>query len=122
MEKNKRKERIRHRFVRFVEKNMHRYDVMLRVSVFPSGQHMHISLINDKDRRVVGGLSTLAMKDLQVNASTVAASFRLGALFAENILRNFSYDKIYFDRSGYRYHGRVKAVADGIRSVLGPVF
>ncbi len=87
-------------------------EVRPRISVFRSLKSLSVQAIND-----VKGV-TLAhakLKDLGKNSkNTVENATALGALLAERLTK-LKIDQAVFDRSGYRYHGKVKAVAEALR-------
>ena len=87
-----------------------------RLSVFRSSKHIYVQLIDDKSGRTLASASTLekALREsLRTGADTDAAS-KVGALIAERA-REAGVTEVVFDRGGYRYHGRVKALADAAR-------
>jgi large subunit ribosomal protein L18 len=86
-----------------------------RLSVFRSKQHMYAQVIDDVTRRTLAAASTLD-KDLKLKAtSNVAAAEKVGKLVAERAVKA-GVKEIVFDRGGYLYHGRVKALADAARN------
>ncbi len=85
-----------------------------RLVVFRSSKHIYAQLVDD-DRRVtlVGGSDR--SEGLQVEGKgKTGRSFGLGQLVAARA-KSQGITKVVFDRAGYQYHGRVKAVADGAR-------
>jgi len=87
-----------------------------RLSVFRSSKHIYAQVIDDKDGKTVAAASTLD-KDLKsslTKGSDVAAAGAVGKLVAERALKAGVKD-VVFDRGGYLYHGRVKALADAAR-------
>ncbi len=87
-----------------------------RLTVFRSSRHIYAQVIDDAHGRTVAAASSLD-KDLQESLKTgadIAAAGRVGALIAERA-RAAGVGEVVFDRSGYRYHGRVKALADAAR-------
>ncbi|OFZ79126.1 MAG: 50S ribosomal protein L18 [Bdellovibrionales bacterium RIFOXYD1_FULL_53_11] len=103
----KRKLRIRSR----VEGNLERP----RMSVFRSNKQIYVQLVDDVKGHTLVSASTIeeAMKGGKDSANMEGAK-KLGALVAKRALaKNIS--KIVFDRSGYLYHGRLKALADAAR-------
>ncbi len=86
-------------------------DKIPRLSVFRSNRGMFIQLINDLNGKTIVSVS---VKELGVSGKKVEISFKLGKLLAEKALQK-NISQIVFDRGGYKYHGRVKAVADGAR-------
>ncbi|MBL6958594.1 MAG: 50S ribosomal protein L18 [Rhodospirillales bacterium] len=89
-----------------------------RLSVFRSGNHIYAQVIDDAQGKTLATASTLD-KDLKGKLKTGAdsgAAGEVGKLVAERALAA-GIKEVVFDRSGYRYHGRVKALADGAREV-----
>ncbi len=81
-----------------------------RLSVFRSGKHIYAQLVDDKK-----GETLIAACDLDFkNGSKVDKAFRVGEELAKKANKE-KIKKIIFDRGGYKYHGRVKAVAEGAR-------
>jgi large subunit ribosomal protein L18 len=76
-----------------------------RLSVFRSHQHIYAQLIDD----VKGETLAAAM-----GGADVAAAGKVGKILAASALK-LGIKKVVFDRGGYKYHGRVKALADGAR-------
>jgi large subunit ribosomal protein L18 len=87
-----------------------------RLSVFRSGRHIYGQVIDDGQGRTLAAASTLD-KTLRTELKTGAdreAAKRVGLLLAERA-KAAGIEAVTFDRGGYRYHGRVKALADGAR-------
>ena len=87
-----------------------------RLSVFRSARHIYAQVVNDAQMRTLATASTLSPDlrgTLQSDSKTVAAQ-KVGALIAK-ICAERKIDKVVFDRNGYLYHGRVKALADAAR-------
>lgn len=86
-----------------------------RLSVFRSKKHMYVQIIDDAACRTLAAASTLdkSLKKLKAT-SNVAAAEEVGKLVAERALKA-GVKKVVFDRGGYLYHGRVKALADAVR-------
>jgi large subunit ribosomal protein L18 len=83
-----------------------------RLSVFRSNRGMYIQLVDDLSGKT---LVSANLKELKESKDKKAeAAFKLGKLLAEKALKK-NISKVVFDRGGYKYHGRVKAVADGAR-------
>jgi len=88
----------------------------MRLSVFRSGRHIYVQVIDDRKGVTLAAASTLD-KDLRGKGGTganVAAATAVGKLIAERAL-SAGVKEVAFDRGGYRYHGRVKALADAAR-------
>ncbi|MDH5643468.1 MAG: 50S ribosomal protein L18 [Gemmatimonadota bacterium] len=85
-----------------------------RLAVFRSLKHVYVQLIDDVQGVTLAGFGDMA-KDLKVDGKgKTAASFAVGQRIAE-MAKAKGITKVVFDRGGYPYHGRVKAVADGAR-------
>ena len=88
----------------------------LRLSVFRSSQHIYAQVIDDVRGHTVAAASSLE-KDIREKLNTGAdktAAAEVGRLVAERA-RAAGIDKVVFDRGGYIYHGRIKALADAAR-------
>ena len=108
-----REDRRRRRHLR-VRKRIRGTAARPRLVVFRSSKHMYVQLVDD-DR----GVTLLGASDrsegLQVGGKgKTGKSFGLGELVAAKA-KGQGIKQVVFDRAGYRYHGRVKAVADGAR-------
>lgn len=85
-----------------------------RLVVFRSSKHIYAQLVDD-DRRVTLVGASDRSDGLQVEApGKVGKGLALGQLIAAKAKAQ-GITRVVFDRAGYRYHGRVKAVADGAR-------
>ena len=86
-----------------------------RLSVFRSNTNIYAQVIDDKAGRTLVAASTLDadLKSLG-NRANVDAAKEVGRLVAERA-KAAGVEEVVFDRGGYRYHGRVKALADAAR-------
>jgi len=87
-----------------------------RLSVFRSSKHIYAQLIDDVNGRTLASASSIE-KDLRTSLKTgadMAAAKTVGKLVAERAVAKGVKD-VVFDRGGYLYHGRVKALADAAR-------
>jgi len=87
-----------------------------RLSVFRSSKQIYAQIIDDERGHTVAAASTME-KDLRGKLKTgadVAAAQEVGRLIAERAVQA-GVKQVIFDRSGYLYHGRVKALADAAR-------
>ncbi|WP_207457949.1 50S ribosomal protein L18 [Azospirillum sp. SYSU D00513] len=88
----------------------------VRLSVFRSNLHIYAQLIDDVNGKTLASASSLE-KDLREqlkHGANVDAAKRIGALIAERG-KAAGVSEVVFDRGGYLYHGRVKALADAAR-------
>jgi large subunit ribosomal protein L18 len=84
-----------------------------RLAVFRSTNHIYAQVINDADgRTLVAAAST--EKDLRGKGGNVDGAKLIGKTVAERA-KDKGISKVVFDRGGYLYHGRVKALADAAR-------
>lgn len=85
-----------------------------RLTVHRTPRHMYAQVISPAGDQVLATASTLE-KDLRSGATgNVDAATRVGALIAERA-KAVGVSKVAFDRSGFKYHGRVKALAEAAR-------
>ena len=87
-----------------------------RLSVFRSSKQIYAQIIDDAQGRTLASASSLekdVREKLKTGADTAAAT-EIGKLVAERA-KAAGVDKVVFDRSGYIYHGRVKALAEAAR-------
>lgn len=83
-----------------------------RLVVFRSNLHIYAQVIDDDTGRTLASASTLA--DKVDGGVTVETAGRVGAVVGERA-RAAGVSRVVFDRGGYQYHGRVKALADAAR-------
>jgi len=105
--KIKRKNRVR----RALKTNK---DQRPRLSVFRSSKNIYAQVIDDVNGKTLASASTLEKDIRKTNGSDLEAAKDIGKLIAERALKA-GVEKVVFDRSGYLYHGRVKALADSAR-------
>jgi large subunit ribosomal protein L18 len=87
-----------------------------RLSVFRSSKQIYAQVIDDEQGRTLAAASSLEkdMREKLKTGATVEAAREIGRLVAERASQA-GVTKVVFDRSGYLYHGRVKALADAAR-------
>jgi large subunit ribosomal protein L18 len=87
-----------------------------RLSVFRSSQQIYAQVIDDSKGVTVAAASSLekAMREALKSGANIEAARRIGREIAERA-RKAGVEKVVFDRGGYMYHGRVKALAEGAR-------
>jgi large subunit ribosomal protein L18 len=84
-----------------------------RLAVFRSARHISAQLIDDSTGRTVAAATV--EKDLRSGSGNVGAAQKVGRLVAERAAAA-GVNKVVFDRGGFRYHGRVAALADAART------
>ncbi|MHB1361571.1 MAG: 50S ribosomal protein L18 [Thermoleophilia bacterium] len=83
-----------------------------RLTVFRSNKGIYAQMIDDLGGTTIVSASSLDVKESGINKTQVAE--KVGELLAARA-KEKNIDKVVFDRGGYLYHGRVKALADGAR-------
>jgi large subunit ribosomal protein L18 len=87
-----------------------------RLTVFRSAKHIYAQVIDDVSGKTLAHVSTLSpdLKSTLSEDSKVDAAKKVGALIAKVCVEK-KIAKVVFDRNGYMYHGRIKALADAAR-------
>ena len=87
-----------------------------RLSVLRTGQHLYAQLFTADGSKVLAAASTTQadVRDGLKNGRNTEAAAKVGRAIAEKA-KAAGIDSVAFDRSGYRYHGRIKALADAAR-------
>lgn len=85
-----------------------------RLAVFRSLRHIYAQLIDDELGHTIASASDVEKSVSSENATKTAIGFAVGKQLGERA-REKGVSKVVFDRAGYPYHGRVKAVAEGAR-------
>lgn len=109
------KEQARQRRHRRVRKRVVGTSDRLRLSVFRSNRYLYCQIIDDLSGRTLAAASTLdpALRK-NVKSNSMEAAKALGAVIAERA-KAVNVSAVVFDRGGYLYHGRLKALADAAR-------
>jgi large subunit ribosomal protein L18 len=113
---SKTKEEIRNRLHLRIRKKLAGKPERPRLAVFRSQAHIYAQVINDEDGRTLCAASSVD-KDLRAKQKTganVAAAKAVGALIATRA-KEKGIEAVVFDRGGFQYHGRIKALADAAR-------
>jgi large subunit ribosomal protein L18 len=87
-----------------------------RLAVFRSTRHIYAQVIDDLDKKTLAATSDMALGDSTKtdDDDKKALAKKVGADIAKKCLEK-GIDKVVFDRAGYKYHGRVSALAEGAR-------
>ena len=88
-----------------------------RLSVFRSSKHIYAQVIDDQAGRTLAAASTLdgELRPQLGTGTNRAAAEQVGKLIAERA-KSAGVEAVVFDRGAYRYHGRIKALADAARA------
>ncbi len=115
--KNQVKFASRMRRKKHISKVVHGTSQRPRLVVYRSLKHIYAQVVDDSKGIVLLGLSSLnpaVKKDLAEVKGKMAASTALGKAVAQ-LAKDKGVEHVVFDRNGYLYHGRIKAVAEGAR-------
>lgn len=87
-----------------------------RLVVFRSHKHVYAQLIDDQAQKVVAGASTLSAQFKEKNTKTADknAAKEVGKIIAD-LAKSKKISVVCFDRGGYKFHGRIKNLAEGAR-------
>jgi len=85
-----------------------------RLAVFRSSRHIYAQIIDDTQGKTLLAASTLAGKPKELNGSPVERAAAVGREIAKMALKK-GITEVVFDRGGYKFHGRVKALAESAR-------
>jgi len=113
--KEDRRDRIKHRIRRRVSGSLERP----RLTIFRSVAHMYVQVVDDSTGRTIASASTVeptvkGSLPKKVTGGNVAGAKAIGKTIAERLLEK-GVKRVVFDRNGFLYHGRVKAVAEAAR-------
>jgi len=85
-----------------------------RLAVFRSLNHIYAQVIDDSRGRTIASASSLEKELRDASGSKTAQAHQVGALIARRA-KKAGIDTVVFDRAGFRYHGRVRSLAEGAR-------
>jgi len=99
-----------------VRKKVRGTDLRPRVCVFRSNKHIYAQVISDSQGRTLATVSTLSedLAEQLKKSKGINAAKQVGVALAK-VCQEKNISCVVFDRNGFIYHGRVKAVADGAR-------
>ncbi|AOZ51462.1 50S ribosomal protein L18 [Chromobacterium vaccinii] len=89
---------------------------MVRLSVHRTNSHIYAQIIDETGNKVLASASSLEadVRSAMANGGNVAAAAVIGQRIAEKA-KAAGIEQVAFDRSGFKYHGRMKALADAAR-------
>ena len=110
------KERLRVNRKRRVKKHVQKNKEKLRLTVFRSAKHVYAQIIDDKEGKTLVAESSmsLAFREKMKNGGSTKAATLVGNLIGEKAAQK-GIKEVYYDRNGFTYAGRIKALADGVR-------
>jgi large subunit ribosomal protein L18 len=117
MDKNKKKRALRRRRHVHVRKRLEGTPERPRLCVFRSNKHIYCQVVDDWNQRTLVSCSSLSpeVRDEIKYGGNVEGAQKVGDLVGRKCLEN-GINAVVFDRGGYRYHGRVKALAEAARA------
>ena len=95
-----------------IRKNLSGTGEAPRLSIYRSNTNMYVQIIDDEKATTLVSAST---REFDAKSINIESATKLGTLIAEKAIKA-GISEVVFDRSGYKYHGRVKALADAARS------
>jgi large subunit ribosomal protein L18 len=116
MDKNKKKQALRRRRHAHVRKRLEGTPQRPRLCVFRSNKHIYCQVVDDWNQRTLVSCSSLSpeLRNEIKYGGNVEGARKVGELVGRKCLEN-GIATVVFDRGGYRYHGRVKALAEAAR-------
>lgn len=117
MQKSKQEKRYRrHKRVRTKVKGTAKVP---RLCVFRSNKHIYAQLVDDGEGKTLVSASDIDLKKSKTKSKKelsgkAVIAYRVGQILAKKAIEK-KFEKVVFDRGGYKYHGRIKALADAAR-------
>lgn len=111
------KEAARQRRKKHIRKIVHGTEERPRLVVFRSAKQIYAQLVDDRAGCVLAGISSLnpdVKNEIEKGSDKRAVGKLVGKAVAK-LAKEKGFENVVFDRNGYLYHGRIKAVADGAR-------
>jgi large subunit ribosomal protein L18 len=113
--KEDRRDRIKHR----IRKRVAGTEQRPRLTVFRSVAHMYVQVVDDMSGRTIASASTVEPTvkgglETKARGGNVEGAKAIGRTIAQRLIEK-GVTRVVFDRNGFLYHGRVKAVADAAR-------
>ncbi|OFW14954.1 MAG: 50S ribosomal protein L18 [Acidobacteria bacterium RIFCSPLOWO2_12_FULL_67_14] len=113
--KEDRRDRIKYR----IRKRVRGTEARPRLTVYRSVAHVYVQVVDDMTGRTIASASSLEPKTsaafpTQARGGNIAGAQAIGKTIAQRLLEK-GVTRVVFDRNGFLYHGRVKAVADAAR-------
>ena len=108
----RRRKRIRYKIKKIIESNQYKF----RLSVFRSSKQIYAQIIDDINSKTIVSASSLEKinRHFFQKGSNILAAAKVGELIAKKAIK-IGITTVIFDRGGYSYHGRIKALANAAR-------
>lgn len=114
MDKNIEKQKKRERRHRRIKGKILVNSTRARLVVFRSLKHIYAQIVDDKKGVTLCSASTIDKEFPQIKGDKKSKAFKVGEMIAKRAI-NLGIKNIVFDRNGYKFHGRIKSLADGAR-------
>ena len=100
-----------------VRKRVRGTDAHPRLCVYRSGKHLYVQIVSDESGQTLAAASTLSteLRTALKKTATLEAAKGVGTLIAQKCQEK-GISKVVFDRNGFLYHGRIRAVAEAARA------
>jgi large subunit ribosomal protein L18 len=85
-----------------------------RASVFKSNRHIFVQFIDDKAGKTLVSSKIISNQKSKIKGTKSEKAEKIGEMLAEKA-KEAGINEVVFDRGGFKYHGRIKAVAEGLR-------
>ena len=110
------RQRLRENRKRRIKSKIQINSEKLRLSVFRSSKHIYAQIVDDKAGKTLASESSLSslFKEKMTNGGNVKAAVLVGSLLGEKAVSQ-GIKEVYYDRNGFHYAGRVKALANAVR-------
>jgi large subunit ribosomal protein L18 len=116
MSKNK-KDSARKRTKKHIRKKLSGTPERPRLVVFKSSKHIYAQLVDDMNQKTITGVSSLT-NDVKAEVAKAGSKTEVAKIVGKKIAsvgKDKKVENVVFDRNGYLYHGRIKAVAEAAR-------
>ncbi len=104
---------LRHKRKIRIRKKINGLETKPRLAIYKSNKNIYVQAIDDLNHKTIATSSSLS-KDLKSENLSLETAKKVGELMGDK-LKELGISEAVFDRGGYIYHGRVKALADAIR-------
>ena len=104
---------LRHKRKIRIRKKINGLETKPRLAIFKSNKNIYVQAIDDLNHKTIATSSSLS-KDLKSENLSLETAKKVGELMGDK-LNELGISEAVFDRGGYIYHGRIKALADAIR-------
>ena len=85
-----------------------------RITVFKSSKNISAQIIDDRINKTIVSASSNEKEMKKIKKNKTDISIAIGEILAKRAVEK-KINKVYFDRGGYKYHGRIKALAESLR-------